>query len=86
MGATFALVMAALLAADPTPPKVTIEKLGDVFEFKVNGELVTKYHTRQSNSRPYFWPLNVQIWSPFQSTIRGFGPRPMMRAPLVPRM
>ncbi len=59
MGATFALVLASLLAADPTPAKVAVEKFGDVFEFKVNGELVTKYHTRQSNSKPYFWPLNA---------------------------
>jgi hypothetical protein len=58
MAATFAwLLTLSALGADPNPPKVTIEKLGDVFEFKTNGELVTKYHTQKSCSKPYLWPL-----------------------------
>jgi hypothetical protein len=57
---TFAWLLAmGGLAADPAPPKVSIEKSGDVYEFKVNGELVTKYHTRKSYAKPYLWPLNA---------------------------
>lgn len=59
MGVMFALAMSLGLGADPTPPKISVEKIGDVFEFKVNGELVTKYHTRKNNSKPYFWPMNA---------------------------
>jgi Methane oxygenase PmoA len=61
MGALFALLvgLSGFTPDEPPAPKVTIEKLGEVFEFKVNGELVTKYHTRKSNSKPYLWPLNA---------------------------
>lgn len=61
MDALFALLvgLAGFTHDESTAPRVTIEKFGDVFEFKVNGELITKYHTRKSYSKPFLWPLNA---------------------------
>jgi hypothetical protein len=61
MGVFFALLMPLFGSSldGRADSKVTVEKFGDVFEFKINGGLVTMYHTQRSYAKPFLWPLNA---------------------------
>lgn len=55
---TLLLMITAQMPAQQKPA-VTINKLGDTYEFKVGADVVTRYHARGNFSKPFLWPLNA---------------------------
>ena len=54
-----ALLPSAPAAPAPEAPGVAIEAKKDVLEFRVGGEVVTRYHFGDAVAKPYFWPLTA---------------------------
>jgi len=54
--AWFAMAVGGTVAESPRPE---VKKVGEAYEFRLGGELVTRYHVKATANKPYFWPLNA---------------------------
>lgn len=41
------------------PPRPEVKKVGSTYEFRLGGDLVTRYHAKTGVAKPYLWPLNA---------------------------
>lgn len=55
----FALGLVLATAHFAHADTISIDAVGSVYEFKVNGQVVTKYHTGKEHAKPFLWPLNA---------------------------
>jgi hypothetical protein len=58
-GNVFAAAWLAAGVAVAEPPKPEVKKVGEAYEFRLGGELVTRYHVKSTGTKPYLWPLNA---------------------------